>query len=124
MTVFIFKVVQPMYSNYSKQKGFSLIEMLMTLAVFSVILLSLAYVQFQNTHATGDQYFEQVALKLIHNTYEQCQIICSDENLKKAAKEQLPEGDGEVFSDAEHIHIQVSWFDRFTHERRELNVDV
>jgi prepilin-type N-terminal cleavage/methylation domain-containing protein len=110
----------------SNQKGFSLIEMLITLSILSVVMLSLSLIQFKNTQNTGERYLEQLALNLIHNAYEQCQTSCETANLylENTAPELLPEGKGNVIESPSNISFQISWFDRFSDTEHQIITDV
>jgi prepilin-type N-terminal cleavage/methylation domain-containing protein len=108
-----------------KSHGFSFIEMLIALAIFSIIILALNQTAFQSSQAITRNYFEEIALTLIHNAYEiayaQNQQVRSE--IPEAA-EKLPEGAGEIFSSPEHINIEVSWSNRFSEQRNQLHVDI
>lgn len=112
--------------NKHHEKGFSLIEMLIALAVFSLALLALSEQQFKNTQAISNAYFEQVAEHLIHNAYEQSEIQDPHANtiLQNAAATLLPQGSGEVVSDAQHIYIAVSWVNRFSDTPNHWTIDI
>lgn len=110
-----------------KNRGFSFIEMLIALAFFSIILLALNQTQFQSSQAITRNYFEEIALTLIHNVYEnayeQNQYVKRKEEISEAA-EKLPQGEGEMFLYPEHINIEISWSNRFSEQRNQLHVDI
>lgn len=108
-------------------RGFSLLEMLMALAIFSVTVISLSGLAFRNAQATNEQHFEQIALNLMHNAYEKCQVqSCESVNLslQEKAAELLPQGYGEIEQNETHCHILISWLNRFSEKNNQLEFQV
>lgn len=115
-----------MHSNLStcnKNNGFSFIEILIVLFVFSLILTALSQTQLKNTHQVGGLYFEQIAQRLMNNSYEQCQIQPMHASIQSAGV-LLPQGEGIVMSTQEHLFIEISWANRFSQNRNQLKVDI
>lgn len=113
---------------FSSISGFSLLEMLITLSLFSIILLVLGTGQFRDTQKENHLYFERIALNITHNAYEQSYSGTQDDNalnswLKEVSAEQLPEGDGYLFNDTHHLMIEISWTDRINQENK-WHVDI
>ncbi len=56
--------------NQGHIQGFSLIEMLVALAIFSIILLALLFTEFQSAKTITKDYFQEKSLVAAHNDYE------------------------------------------------------
>jgi prepilin-type N-terminal cleavage/methylation domain-containing protein len=112
-----------MLSNSHQNEGFSLIEMLIALAVFSIILLALNQTELNSAQVIMQDYFKEKALTLIHNTYEKSQWMNVEGAITEAA-EKLPQGEGTAIVIPEHINIEISWSSRFSEQRDQLNVDI
>ena len=112
-----------MQTNRSKNQGFSLIEMLISLAIFSIILLALNQTELKSAQTITQDYCKETALILIHNTYEKSQWKNAEGEISEAA-EKLPQGAGKANSNLEHINIEVSWSNRFSEQRDKINVDI
>lgn len=110
-------------SPISSISGFSLLEMLVTLSLFSIILLVLGTGQFRDIQKENHLYFERVALNITHNAYEQSYSGTQNNNalntwLKNTSAEQLPQGDGYLINDTNSLIIEISWSDRFKQENK------
>lgn len=110
-------------SHVSSTSGFSLLEMLVTLSLFSVILLVLGTGQLRDIQKENHLYFERVALNITHNVYEQSYSGTQDNNalntwLKNTAADQLPQGDGYFENGIHDLTIEISWSDRFNSENK------
>lgn len=107
-------------------QGFSLVEMLVALSIFSIVLLSFNLKHFQNTQTINNIYFNQLSLNLLHNTYEQIEsstpTVAVDRLLRATSSILLPQGEGATFSDFEQLYIEVSWFDRVSKKRNTMSL--
>lgn len=59
-----------MQSNISKTLGFSFLEILISLAVFSLILSALIFTEYKSAKAINEDYRAENSRILTHNTYE------------------------------------------------------
>lgn len=59
-----------MQSNIYQTLGFSFLEVLISLAIFSIILSALIFTEYQSAKAINEDYRAENSLILIHNTYE------------------------------------------------------
>lgn len=111
-----------MHSNSAK--GFSIIEMLVSLSIFSVILLSLIYKQLENTQRINQQYYEQIGLSIIHNAYEQEFVEPEAQvDIEKMAAAFLPQGNGKIISSLERVDMEVSWFSVLSQQRKTVQLN-
>lgn len=99
--------------------GFSLIEMLITLAILSATLIAVVNMQFQTTRSIGELAIKRLALNILQNTYEECEASAST-TINNTAAQQLPDGEGSA-NCATH-HITVSWHNRFSSTKNTLAI--
>lgn len=59
-----------MKSTREQHHGFSLLEMLISLAIFAVTLSALFFTEFQSAKAITQDYLKEKQLILTHNNYE------------------------------------------------------
>lgn len=97
--------------------------MLITLSLFSIILLTLGTGQFRDIQKENHLYFDHVALNITHNAYEQSYAGTQDNDaidtwLKNTAADQLPQGNGYFKNNAHDLTMEISWSDRINSENK------
>lgn len=118
------QAIIPPISRYRKSfrgfsAGFSLIEMLITLAILSVTLIAVVNMQLQTTRNIGELAVKRLALNILHNSYEECQANTAT-TINTTAAQQLPDGNGSA--NCATRHITVSWHNRFSSTKNTLTI--
>lgn len=108
-----------------RAQGFTLIEVLVTLAILSVGLLGLAALQIQGLRGTHDALLQTQAGVLTVAMAERLRaepLAAQDtRQWQTQLAERLPAGDGSVTTDTATVTVQVRWNDRGTPQHYDLS---
>lgn len=92
--------------------GFSMLEVLFSLLIFSVGFLGLASLQHVALSATYDATLQNSAVELADSLYTRIQVEGSSVNLvawQKQVSERLPNASGQLIKQNNHYRIHVKW---------------
>jgi type II secretory pathway component PulJ len=97
------------------QVGISFIEILVSLSLLAIMLLSLDAMQLYSLRETKSAYYVGIAEQQINNMAERLSVLknhISQNEIKKwndQNKKSLPDGQGDIISNGPHLVITVSW---------------
>jgi prepilin-type N-terminal cleavage/methylation domain-containing protein len=102
-------------------KGVSLIEVLISLFIFSLLLLGAAGMQFSALHQTESAYYFNIALEQLHSMTEHLhvtkgeQIDTLQQSWNEQIQHQLPNGAGLIEGNFPHFSLTVHWGESSAH---------
>lgn len=110
-----------------KQQGFSLLEVLLWLIIFSVSLLAAFAVQIESQRHYQANHWQLIALQELEFAAAALRAGDSSQFIKpwqSIVAAELPQGQGSIFQDHGLTHIRISFWDKLTQQKQEVDYTV
>ncbi len=96
----------------SDQSGFSLLELLISLAIFAIGILGLVTLQSVSIKMTHDIALQNTALELSSSLIEQLRVAGAPTVLpdwQERVQETLPHGQAQLIDQGDHYQLKMQW---------------
>lgn len=96
----------------SKQSGFSLLELLISLLIFAIGFLGVASLQHVSLKITHDSVLQNTAITLTNTLIEKLRVTNGLANLAKwqeRVKNELPQGKANLVMQGDHYQLTLQW---------------
>lgn len=100
--------------NFSRSRGFSLLELLISLLIFAIGFLGLVSLQHLNFRLTQDTVLQSAAMTLADNLVEQLKVnkpSAIEGSWQKSIEDSLPNAQATLVKQGEYFDIKVQWLE-------------
>lgn len=100
--------------NFSRSRGFSLLELLISLLIFAIGFLGLVSLQHLSFRLTQDTVLQSTAMTLADNLVEQLKVnkpSSIEGSWQKSIEDSLPNAQATLVKQGEYFDIKVQWLE-------------